>query len=75
MANERAMYSSIIKGTASACFQPSNNTDNPIKVNLSLLSAHVKFLNLSANKLRGATNSSENTMLSPTRPAVDDVIN
>ena len=72
--NERMMYSSIIKGTASACFQPSNNTDNPIKVNFSLLSDQPKFLNLSANKSSGATNSKENRMLITARLVVEEVM-
>lgn len=52
----------------SDCFQISNNTASPIKVNLNLLSVHVKFLNFSANSLKGLTSKREDDMVIINKP-------
>ena len=49
----------MTNGKAAACHTPRSNTETAINVNLTLLSAHVKFLNLSANNSQGEINRNE----------------
>ena len=57
--NEPAMYKSMIRGIAANCMLTSSNTESTRKVNLTLLSLQVKFLNFRAKSSKRETKSSE----------------
>ena len=61
------MYESIIKGKAANCKIAISNTARARKVNLTLLSVQLKFLNFNANRSILETMSNEKTTVMTTR--------
>src|SRR5690349_17099657 len=65
--NDNIIYDSIIMGIAGMCNTAISNTEKARKVNRTLLSVHVKFLNLRAKSSKRETSKSEKTTVIITR--------